>query len=464
MEPQRIQVGENPVIHQRICVVGPHKDGEYRYYKILSKALREMGYVVENIAFRDERDKLRELFQNINADIVIVVRGDGIPPSIIHDLPCPTVLLYGEHVAWNDPVALGKLRQVQYTATVFDYVVWGGEDDFEYLELLRGVGCNRVRDILTCRFDPKIYRKLDLTKTYDVSFVGALTPRRKQILETLAKRFNVEFRNIWNVEEQVRFYNQSKIVLHINAFPFIMMTPVNIRVFDVLGSGSLMLCEDNVINRQFKDGRHIAYWNFNDISDLSDKIEYYLDHEKEREKIAATGYRYVHENFSVHKSVRELLSQIDFSVHAHAMTGKGFGIAFDKWGRQTFSINELEKALELAASPHYPHAYYERAKTYFQLQRWEKATELLEQAIEMNGYFVEAMYLLAISYQRLQRERDAVRELRRLLQLEPLHAEANVALGELYSALGDAGYGKYYKQRGLKLAPKQAACRRSSQE
>lgn len=463
MEPQRIQVGENPVIHKRICVVGPHKEGEHRYYRILSKALQKMGYVVENIAFRDERDKLQELFQNINADLVIVIRGDGIPPDLIDSLPFPTVLWYGEYLHGNDEPSLARQRELRYNAAVFDYAILFGEDEPEPMQTLRNLGCNRVGCVYPNRFDPVIYRKLNLPKLYDVSFVGTLTPRRKQILEALTKRFNVEFRNIWNVEEQVRFYNQSKIVLHINAFPFILMASPNLRAFDVVGSGTFMLTEDQVFHKQLKNREHLVYWRFNDVGDLADTIEYYLAHEEEREQIAAAGYRYVRENFSTEKSIHDLLNRVDCSLRARAVRGEGFGVSFDKWGRQTFSINELEKALESGTSPSYPHSYYGRGKTYFQLQRWGKAAELLEQAIEMNGQFVDAMYLLAISYQRLQRPRDAVRELRRLLQFEPFNAQANVALGELYSALGNVESGKYYKERGLKLAPKQTTCRASEE-
>jgi tetratricopeptide (TPR) repeat protein len=416
-----------------------------------------MGYQVEMIDYREERDNLEELLQKINADLVIVGRGDGIPPTFIDSLRCPTLLWYGEHIAGNDEAALARLREVQYNAGVFDYVIWFGEEDLDSMRVLRDLGCNRIGYVYPCRFDQTIYRKLDLPKIYDVSFVGSLTPRRKQILETLARRFKVEFRNIWDVEEQVRFYNQSKIVLHINFAPFIATTSVNMRAFDIMGSGAFMLHEDVVFHKQFEDSKHLAYWHFNDVGNLVDKIEYYLTHEEERERIAAAGYRYVRENFSVDKTIQELLNQVDFSLRAPSLNGEGFGIAFDKWGRQTCSVNELHKALEPVTSAGYAHSFYERGRLYFQLQRWQKAAEFLEQSVEKDGHFISAMYLLALSYQRLNRLKEAVRELSRLLKVAPLHAEANLALGELYLALGDAEEGKYYKQKGSKLTPKQTS-------
>jgi len=453
MHDRDIKMDGGPSVHQRIALVMPH-NGEHHYAHLISRSLQEMGYNVEMIDYRENRENLPGLFKNINADLVIVGRGEGIPPDLIESLPCPTLLWYGEHIAGKDEAALARLREIQYNASAFDYVIWCGEEDLDSLEVLRSIGCNRIGYVYPCRFDPGIYRKLDLPKIYDVSFVGSLTHRRKEILETLAGRFRVEFRNIWDLEEQVRFFNQSKIVLHINFAPFITTTSINMRGFDVIGSGTFMLCEDTVFYKQLEDRKHMVYWRFNDINDLADKIEYYLTHEEEREKIAETGYRFVRENFSVNHSVEELLNPVDFSLHAPSLNIDGFGVAYDKRGRETRSMNEFYKALEPVTCSDYPQSPFERGRFYFQLQRWEKAAEFLEQAVEMNGDYVNALYLLALCYVRLQRTRDGVRELRRLLKMVPFNAQVNLALGELYSALGDEAQGTYYKQKGLKLAPK----------
>jgi tetratricopeptide (TPR) repeat protein len=413
-----------------------------------------MGYVVENIAFRENRGRLEELFKKINADLVIVLRGDGIPPSLIRDLSCPTVLWYGEVIAGNDESSMTRYYEVKYNAEAFDYVIWCGEEDLDNLEVLRTLGCSRIGYAYPCRLDPAIYRKLELPKLYDVSFVGSLTPRRKQILGALAQRFKVEFRNIWDVEEQVRFYNQSRIVLHINFAPFITTASINMRAFDIIGSGTFLLCEDGVFNKQLKDGEHLVYWRYNDIHDLAEKVRYYLDHEEEREKIAESGHHYVRQNFFIENFIKNLLNQVDFSLRAPGLRGKGHGVALDRWGRQTFSTNELQKALEPATSMRYQHSFYERGKLYFQLKRWRQAAYSLENAVEIESDFINAMHLLALSYVELKRPKDAAREFRRLLKVAPCHAQANLALGELYTALGDVEHGKYYKQKGMKLSPR----------
>ena len=448
-----IQVNDKPGIHQKICIVSPYKSGEHYYAHVLYKILQKMGYTVEMIDHREDRKKLPELFQNINADLVIVLRGDGIPPGLIDSLSCPTVLWYSENISGYEDSALGRLRELQYNSTVFDYVILTTEGDPDSLQVLRNLGCNRVGCVYPNRFDPTMYRKLNLPKFYDVFFVGTLTPRRKKILGTLAKRFKVEFRNIWDLEEQVRFYNQSKIVLHINAFHFLTMEHLNLRACDVMGCGTFMLHEDVVFHKQAEDRKHMVYWSFNDIDDLADIIEYYLSHEEERERIAESGYRFVRDNWSVDRVVQKFLSFFDLSIRAATLSGEGFGVASDKWGRRTKSKNELEKALEPVISPNYPHSFYERGKFYLQLHRWEKAAQLFEKSLEIDVDFADSIFLLSLSYQRLQRPSDALRLLRRLRKLKPFNAEVNLSLGELYTAMGVAEQGNYYKQKALKLAP-----------
>jgi len=441
-----------PSVHKRITLLWPHKENHH-YSHVIYRALIEMGFVVDMIDYRELRDKLPEVLGSINSDLVIVGRGEGIPPNLIRNLPCPTLLWYGEHIAGKDDAAVMRLREIKFNNEAFDYVIWFGDNDTDAIQVLRDIGCNRVGYAYPCRFDPTIYRNLDLPKIYDVSFVGTLTPRRKAILEILAKRFKVEFRNIWDVEDQVRFFNQSKIVLHINFAPFITAAYLNMRTFDVVGSGSFMLHEDVVFPGQLEHGRHLVYWRFNDIDDLMDKIEYYLVNEGEREEIARAGYLFVRDNFSAKKAIQALLQHVDFSLYAPKLDGPGYGVARDKFGKETKSLNELYKALEPVTSPQYAQSFYERGKIYHDLERWEKAAEMLEQAIEMDPDFSNAIYLLASSYIRLGREKAAVREMKRLLDIEPLNPEVNIALGELYLRLGDKIQGRFYKEKGLKLSP-----------
>lgn len=395
---------ERPSIHKRICWVGAYK-GEHCLGRYVVNTLKRLGYSVDVIDYRENMDRLNELFAKINADLVIVSRGGGIPPKLIASLPCPSLLWFGEYMHGNDDHSRARMRELDYNGAAFDYVVWGTGNNIEAMQLMRNMACNRVGHAYSGRFDPKIYRKLNLPKSYDVSFVGSITPRRKLFLETLSKQFRLEVRNIWNLEEQVRFFNQSRIVLHINSFSFINITGINLRAFDVMGSGSFMLHEDSVypevFGKEFIDGRHLVFWQYNNINDLVKKIEYYLLQEEEREKIALEGHRFVHSNFSVKETVRALISRVDFALGSPSLNGPGFGVSFDKWGRQTYSLNELDKNLEIEISPQYPKTFYGVGESYYYLNMYQKACNALEIAVDMDGNYVQAMYLLSLCYRKL---------------------------------------------------------------
>ena len=67
---------------------------------------------------------------------------------------------------------------------------------------------------------------------------------------------------------------------------------VNMRVFEAISIGRLLLSDkvegqDNLL----KDGEH--YVSYTDWPDLDKKISYYLNHEKERNKIAKAGSAFV---------------------------------------------------------------------------------------------------------------------------------------------------------------------------
>ena len=65
---------------------------------------------------------------------------------------------------------------------------------------------------------------------------------------------------------------------------------VNMRVFEALASGSLLVTNDLSENGQaelFRDGVHLA--TYREAEDLLDKLAFYLSREPLREKIAAAG-------------------------------------------------------------------------------------------------------------------------------------------------------------------------------
>lgn len=181
---------------------------------------------------------------------------------------------------------------------------------------LKNLGFTNV--IQTCwGVNPQIYKKLTLKKIYDLSFVGQAHGNRRRILEEIKKRhLSVE---MWgwrfplghiDIEQMVRIFNQSRINLNLTPISFNLPTYIkylpwqlqpgvdilatgikglNARIFEVPACGSFLLTGDapDVEKYYIPNKEIVIYTNF---AELIDKAKFYLDHEREREKIANAGY------------------------------------------------------------------------------------------------------------------------------------------------------------------------------
>jgi spore maturation protein CgeB/Flp pilus assembly protein TadD len=168
-------------------------------------------------------------------------------------------------------------------AQLFDFVFVAQK---RYVPRFIEAGCSEVHWLpLAC--DPELHRKYDdVEKKYDVGFVGSLTEchaRRARLLQQLSERFNVHEERCF-LEDMARVLNESRIV-----FNSALANDMNMRVFEVLACGSLLVtdrAEGSGLEELFRDGEHLAVY---DDSNLVDKVRYYLEHEDLREKIAGQG-------------------------------------------------------------------------------------------------------------------------------------------------------------------------------
>jgi len=126
---------------------------------------------------------------------------------------------------------------------------------------------------------------------WDVSFVGNLNPyihrRRGKLLEKLLsakKRFETRVLTDLHGEAYAKALSRGKIV-----FNHAIRGELNMRVFEALGLGRLLLVEESnkEVLRYFEAGRHLVVYNEENILDV---IEYYLKHASEREAIAQAGH------------------------------------------------------------------------------------------------------------------------------------------------------------------------------
>ena len=221
----------------------------------------------------------RALPRSWQPDLMLWVESvPGYQPSNIPRLDCPTAaymidshLNLSTHLEW---------------APRFDWVFVAQR---AYVERMRAAGCPRVEWLpLAC--DAGLHGKAPVPKQHDVGFVGSLTPEhdvRRQRLDRLSARFNVHVERSF-LRDMIRTFSASRIV-----FNDAIMDDLNMRVFEVLASGAMLLTDrapGSGLEEMFIDRQHLVYY---DDATLESLVDHYLSNADEREAIADAGRREV---------------------------------------------------------------------------------------------------------------------------------------------------------------------------
>lgn len=165
-------------------------------------------------------------------------------------------------------------------------------------------------------FDPFVYKKQKLKKEIDIAIFGSAEGTRKKWIDYLSASFPNNFKNIGSLidktlsiskNDYVKKINQTKIFINTQTYDWREQLKGKIR--EALMCGVFILEEDNAQTRAFiPEGKGIIY--FNSKTDLKEKIEFYLENEKEREKIALEGYEWFKQNYSSKKWTKEILKEL----------------------------------------------------------------------------------------------------------------------------------------------------------
>jgi spore maturation protein CgeB len=134
--------------------------------------------------------------------------------------------------------------------------------------------------------DPTVHRAFEVDKTHDIAFVGNVFPGpRAELINLLRRRFRSVFVGRAYFEEMAKVYSAARL-----AFNRSIENDVNMRVFEAVACGSLLMTNDLAQNGQadlFRDGVHLA--TYRDADELLHKAAFYLKHDAHRERIADAG-------------------------------------------------------------------------------------------------------------------------------------------------------------------------------
>ncbi len=153
----------------------------------------------------------------------------------------------------------------------------------------------------------------ELQREFEIGWVGQTTgefyAQRARWLPRLAKEFRT---NDWSrkylVEEVANVYRRSRIVVNIGRDDF--PQDANLRVFEVLASGALLLTSlpTELTKLGFQEGVHFI--GYHDPADLSGLIRKYLGDESARSQIADTARTLVLAEHTYDRRVDHLLERI----------------------------------------------------------------------------------------------------------------------------------------------------------
>lgn len=104
--------------------------------------------------------------------------------------------------------------------------------------------------------------------------------------------------------EMPKVFKNSRINLNISLRSI--KTGIPLRALDIMGCGGFLLSNyQEEIKEYFREGEELVM--FYGLEDCLEKMDYYLKHENERERIAIAGYKAVHKHFDFLDQLRKLL-------------------------------------------------------------------------------------------------------------------------------------------------------------
>lgn len=199
--------------------------------------------------------------------------------------------------------------------------------DFDFVFTAQRDGASKLREAgiqraawLPLACDPEIHGKHKLKKPLDICFIGNVWPatRRAELVRLLQREFPNSFVGQLYFEEMARSYSSSKLVFNQS-----IRNDINMRVFEALACGSLLLTNDLRENGQaelFQDGAHLATYTC--AEELLDKARFYLRHDRARERIANAGRHEALASHTYHHRMQTILAAITESDSRPKMSVK----------------------------------------------------------------------------------------------------------------------------------------------
>ncbi len=257
-------------------------------------------------------EQLSRMLSSKTYDLLLVIGGKTISPQVLASFP-------GRKVLWFLD-SLTRYEDVMQKVPGFDHIFLFEPTDSEVVKKR----FNKEAKFLATGFSPLIHLKTDSPKIFDCSFIGSFYPKRdlylgnlEGITDNLAIYGDFFRANSAYVKSKVKhfhikrkdcnkLYNQSRINFNIHHDQS--KEGLSPRTFEILGSGGFQMVErQKVAVEYFRENVDICFYE--SVEEFKEKAAYYLKHDSEREKIAASGYETVRKYHTWKSRFEEMFRQ-----------------------------------------------------------------------------------------------------------------------------------------------------------
>ena len=281
-----------------------------------------------NPDFRLRNRRLIKVAAEFEPDMIILPGDNGVifPETLAHlKRAHNATLVYG---CGTSPVVFSRPIE-RAAAPLIDLVV---ANDFYHAIQWRELGARRVEVLPMSAIDPVFHRPYDLADeeraqyACEVGVVGTLVPDRLYSERVAALEALRDFDlGIWSVHEvppSLREYARGPALgeemLRITRAATITVNPHgdfmrwggNMRLFEACGVGTFQIVDDRPgVREWFTAGEHLV--TYRDPEHLRELVAYYLEHDEEREQIAAAGCRHVHAHHTYEHRMARLVALVE---------------------------------------------------------------------------------------------------------------------------------------------------------
>lgn len=296
------------IFHLGLCVGPPPFDSMRKAFLANSTA-----YIELNTGEKDVNQKAISMAKAFKPDIIFMQIQAA---NIIHIETVKEFKKTGAFVInWNGDIRDQTPRWMIEMSPYIDKTLFSN---------MRDVGNVVNGGYLEIGYDPEIYTPVgNIGTCREISFFGnnygasqfPLSKLRIEMNTMIQKYFGQKYGvygNNWfnaagnynhSQAEESKAYRATKIAINLSHYDE--DTYSSDRIYRILGSGAFCLCKAYP-NMPFIDHVHVRTWN--SLYDLMVLLRYYLDdHSEERDLIAKQGNKFVKENYTFNKMVKNLI-------------------------------------------------------------------------------------------------------------------------------------------------------------